>query len=103
MVKVPCELSGLLRGRSWGQGQRFRTAAQELTQEVQGRMALLPARPPHGHQDRLRSRTRPGPVAAPDLAQDDAEADGQFRTPVGGVQTRLTQERKQVVAMVPQV
>src|ERR1700694_297875 len=99
MAKVSCELSGLVRGGSRGQGQRYRTAAQELTEEVQGRTALLPARPPHGHQDRLRSRTRPGPVAAPDLAEDNAEADGQFRTPVGRVQTRLTQEREQVVPM----
>jgi hypothetical protein len=35
--------------------------------------------------------------------QDDAEADGQFRTPFGGVQPRLAQEREQVVAVIPQV
>ena len=29
-------------------------------------------------------------VWAPDLAKDDAEADRQFRTPVGRVQARLT-------------
>src|ERR1700676_4547899 len=103
MAKVSCELSGLVRGESRREEQRRRTAAQELTEEVQGRTALLPARPPHGHQDRLCSRTRPGPVAAPNLAQDDAEADGQFRTPVGGVEARLTQEREQVVPMIPQV
>jgi glutamine synthetase len=39
----------------------------------------------------------------PDLAQDDAEADRQFRASVDGVQSRLTQEREQVVAVSPQV
>jgi Peptidase family S41 len=76
-------------GRSRKPVQRRRDP-QELTQEVPGRPALLPARPPHRHQDRLRPRTGPGPAAAPDLAQDDAEADGQLRTPVGRVQARLT-------------
>src|SRR5262249_20193328 len=39
----------------------------------------------------------------PDLAQDDAEADRQLGTPVGGIQPRLTQEREQASAMSPQV
>src|SRR5262245_61854708 len=90
-------------GGSWGQGQRRRRAPQELAEEVQGRTPLLPARPPHGHQDRLGPRTGPGPAAAPDLPQDDAEADGQLRPPVGGVQPGLAQEREQVVTMVPEV
>jgi nitric oxide reductase subunit B len=39
--------------------------------DVQGRAPLLPVRPPHRHQDRLRLRTGPGPAAAPDLPQED--------------------------------
>jgi hypothetical protein len=78
-------------------------APQELTQEIHGRTPLLPARPPHRHQHRLRPRPGRGAVAAPDLAQDDTEADGQLGPPVGGVQPRLAQEREQLVAMRPQV
>jgi hypothetical protein len=78
-------------------------APQELTEEAHGRTPLLPAGPPHRHQDRLRSRARPGPAATPDLAQDDPEGDGQLRPPVGRVQARLTQEREQGIAMSPQV
>src|SRR4051794_31565578 len=85
------------------QGQRCRRAAKEVTQEVQGRTPLLPAGPPHRHQDRLRPRASPGPVAAPHLAQDDPEADGQLGPPVGRVQARLTQEREQVAPVSPQV
>ncbi len=77
------------------QGQRYRRAAKELTEEVQGRTPPLPAAPPHRHQHRLRPRTCPRPAATPDLSQDDAEADRQFRTPVGGVQPR----RKERVAL----
>jgi hypothetical protein len=62
-------------------------------------MPLLPARPPHRHQHGLRPRTYPGPVAVPDLAQDDAEADRQLGPLVGGIQPRHTQDRDQVVAM----
>src|SRR5262249_24202627 len=39
----------------------------------------------------------------PHLAQDDAEANRQLRTPVGRVQARLTQEREQVAPVSPQV
>src|SRR6516165_9376210 len=81
---------------SGGQGQRHRLAAKELTQELQGRTPLLPTRPPHRHQDRLRPRPRPGPATAPDLAQDDTEADRQLGPPVGRIQARLAQEREQV-------
>src|SRR5262245_15707662 len=63
-------------GGSWGQGQRRRRAPQELAEEVQRRTPLLPARPPHRHQHRLRSRACPGPASAPDLAEDDPKADG---------------------------
>src|SRR5262249_42411516 len=94
---------GFARGGSWGQGQEHRRAPQQLTEEVQGRTPLRPAGPPLRHQDRLRPRPYPGPVAAPDLAQDDAEANRQLGPPVDGVQARLTQEREQVVAMGPQV
>src|SRR5262245_22577170 len=75
----------------------------ELTEEIQGRTPLLPARPLHRHQDRLRPRPGPGPAAAPDLPQDDAETNGQFGPPVGGVQPGPAQEREQVGAMRPQV
>jgi hypothetical protein len=92
-----------LRWGSWRQGQDHRFAAQELTEEVHGRTPLLPAGPPHRHQDRLRPRARPGPAATPDLAQDDAEADRQLGPPVGRVQAWLTQEREQGIAMDPQV
>src|SRR6516225_834773 len=43
------------------------------------------------------------PAATPDLAQNNSEADGQLGTPVGGVQPRLTQEREQLIPMVPQM
>src|SRR5262249_15378631 len=78
-------------------------AAKELTREVQGRTPLLPAGPPDRHQDRLRPRPRPRPAAAPDLVQDDAEADRQLGPPFGGVQPRLTQEREKVAAVSPQM
>jgi hypothetical protein len=48
----------------------------------------------HRHQDRQRSRVSPRPIASPDLAHDDAEANGQFRTPVGRVQARLNGQGK---------
>src|SRR5262245_59007093 len=51
-----------------GQGQLHRSAAQELTEEVEGGTPLLPAGPPHRHQHGLRPRTCPGPAATPDLA-----------------------------------
>jgi hypothetical protein len=51
----------------------YRLAPQELTQKVLGRALLLSAGPPHRHQVRLRSRADPGPAAAPDLAQDNAD------------------------------
>jgi hypothetical protein len=78
------------RGRSRGQGQSNVHAAKELADEVQVRTPLLPARPPHGHQDRLRPRTGPGAVAALHFPQDDAEADRQLGPPVGRVQPRPT-------------
>ena len=59
--------------------------------------------PPHRHQDGLRVHISPGPVATPDLARDDREADGQFGTPVGGVQPRLTEEPERIIAVSPQV
>jgi CHASE2 domain-containing sensor protein len=40
----------------------------------------------------LRPRAWQGPAATPNLAQDDAEADGQLGPPVGGVQPQLTQD-----------
>ena len=103
MAKEPGALCRLVRGGSRGQGKGHLRAPQELTEEIQSRTPLLPARPPHRHQDRLRPRPRPRPAAAPDLAKDDAEADRQLGPPVSGVQPRLTQEREQVVAMSPQV
>src|SRR5262249_32117904 len=86
-----------------GRGQGRWRAPEEWPQEARARRPLLPARPPHRHQDRLRPRPRPGPAATPDLAQDDAEADRQLGPPVGGVQPRLAQEREQGIAMSPQV
>jgi hypothetical protein len=91
-----------LLGAGW-QCQRYRRAAKKVTQEVQSRTPLLPADPPHRHQERLRPRANPGPVVAPHLAQDDPEAHGQLGPPVGRVQARLTQERKQVAPVSPQV
>jgi hypothetical protein len=76
-------------------------ALEEVTQEVHGRTPLLPTGSPHRHRHRLRSR--PGPAAAPDLAQEDPEADRQLSPPVRCVQTRLAQELEQVVAMRPQM
>src|SRR6516162_6319465 len=99
----PPELRGSVRDWSRGHGQGHRRAPQELAKEVQGRTPLLPARPPHRHQHRLRSRAYPGPAATPDLAQNDAKADRQLGPPVGGVQPRLAQEGGQVAAMGPQV
>jgi hypothetical protein len=46
MAKASFERRGFARGGSRGQGQGHRRAPQELTQEVQGRAPLLPARPP---------------------------------------------------------
>jgi hypothetical protein len=51
----------------------------------------------------LRPRTYPGSTTTPDLVQDDAEADRQLGTPVGGVQPWLTQEGEQLMPMVPHV
>src|SRR5262245_49789768 len=99
MAKESFGFRRLPRAGSRGQGPGHRRAPQEFTEEVQGTTPLLPARPPHRHQHGLRPRPGPGPAAAPDLAQDDPEADGQLRPPVGGVQARLTQEREQVVAL----
>src|SRR5262249_23401305 len=47
---------------SGGPDQGYGCAAKKLTAEVPGRFPLLPARPPHGHQDRLRLRTSPSPA-----------------------------------------
>jgi hypothetical protein len=95
------------RGFAWGrlrwQRPWHRRAPEELTEKVQGRAPLLPARPPHRHQHRLRPRASPGPVAAPHLAQDDPEANRQLATPVDGVQARLTQEGEQVASVSPLV
>ena len=85
------ELGGFECGRSRRQDQGERPAPQELTEEIQRRPPLLPARPPHRYQHGLGPRRCPGPAATPDLAQDDAEADGQFRPPVGGIQPRFTE------------
>src|SRR5947209_10799275 len=63
---------------SRGHGPGHRHAAQELAEEVQGRTPLLPAGPPHRHQHGLRPSPYPGPVAAPDLAQEDPEANRQL-------------------------
>jgi hypothetical protein len=60
------------RGGSRRQGQDHRSATQKLAQDIQGTTSLLPARPPHRHEDRL--RPRPGPAAAPALAQKEAVA-----------------------------
>src|SRR5213078_3278710 len=84
-------------------GYRHRCATKQLAEEVHSRPPVLPARSPYRHQDRLRPRTCPGSVAAPDLAEDYAETDSQLRTPVGGVQPWTPQERKELVAMIPQV
>ncbi len=51
MANEPADMSRLVQGGSWGQGQGNGLAAKQLTEEVQGRTSLLPARPPHRHQD----------------------------------------------------
>lgn len=78
-------------------------AAQEMAQEVDGVLAALPAGAPNRHQDGLGAGARPSAIAAPDFAQDDAEANRQFATPVGGVQAGELEERQEIVLVVPQV
>jgi hypothetical protein len=51
----------------------------------------------------LRPRTGPGTVAAPDLAQNHAEANCVFGQPVGRLDRRVIQEGEEFVAVVPQV
>jgi hypothetical protein len=86
------------------QADQFRSAAaKEVAEKVAGILATLPAGAPHGHQHRLSAGADPGAIAAPDFAQDDAEADRQLATPVGGVQTGVLEEGQQVVLVVPQV
>ena len=84
MANEPFALRGFARGGSRGHGQGPRHAPQELTEEIQGRTLLLPTRPPHRHQDRLRPRAGPGAAATPDLAQDDPEANRQLRIGLAG-------------------
>jgi hypothetical protein len=91
----------LLARREQGRGQRPRRPARELAEEVQGGTLSLPARAPGRDQRRLRSRACPGPAAAPDLAQGDAEADRQLGPPVSGARPRLTREGEQVFTMCP--
>jgi hypothetical protein len=75
MARSTGQFREFARRGSRGQAQGHRRAAKDVAEEVQDRTPLLPARPPHRHQHRLRPRTGPRP-AAPDLSQDDAEADG---------------------------
>ena len=93
------------RGRGNQKWCRTRAAwlAQESAEEVDGVLASLPARSPKRHQDRLGMGTDPGAVAAPGFAQDDAEANRQFGTPVSGVEAGVLEEGQQVVAVIPQV
>jgi hypothetical protein len=49
MAKEPFELRGFARGGPRGHGQGHWYALQELTQEVHGGAALLPAGPPDRH------------------------------------------------------
>ncbi len=85
------------------QCERRRPAAQQSAEEVEGVVAALPAGAPEGHQHRLGAGAHPGAIAAPDLAEDDAKANGQLTPPVGGVQARDLEEGQQVVVVVPQV
>ena len=64
-------------------------------------MAALPAGAPNRHQHRLGAGADPGAVTTPDLAKDDAEANGQLGPPVGGVQPGEAEEGKQVVVVLP--
>jgi hypothetical protein len=72
------EMRRFARGGSRGQGPWPWPAPQELNEEVQGRAALLPVRPPHRQQYRLRLGANPGAAATPDPAQDHPDADRQF-------------------------
>src|SRR3977135_4445717 len=77
--------------------------AQGSAEEVDGVVAALPTGSPEGHQDRLGVGANPGAVAAPDFAQDDAEANCQFGAPIGGVQAWVLEEGQQVGAVIPEL
>src|SRR5438876_8188453 len=78
-------------------------AAQVLAEPVEGFQAALLRGAPDRHQDRLGAGPRLGAVAAPDLAQQDAETHGVFGAPVTGVDAGDLQERPQLVAVVVEV
>ena len=71
------ESPGASRGARIGwlrrEGDESGPAAQELAEEVDAVLATLPAGAADGHQHGLGAGACPGAIAAPDLAQDDAE------------------------------
>ena len=101
------ESPGASRGARIGwlrrEGDESGPAAQELAEEVDAVLATLPAGAADGHQHGLGAGACPGAIAAPDLAQDDAEPNRQFRAPVGGIQAGEFEKGQQVIEMVPQV
>ena len=77
-------------GRPLGERGRDRAlrAAENVDEDLAGVQAPQLTGAKHGGQDLLRLGAGRGAVAAPDLAEDDAEANGQLGPPVGGVQAR---------------
>src|SRR5262249_37231731 len=86
-----------------GRARATRLPPTGWTRQPRAQPPRAPAGRPPAPRARLRPRASPGRVAAPPLAQDAPEADGQLGPPVGRVQARLTQEREQVAPVSPQV
>src|SRR3981081_2339314 len=93
--------SGRLRNRlatrvggDYSRGQRYwhTLPAEEATEEVESYAATLPAGPPHRHEHLLRPGTGPRTIAAPNFAENHAEAHRLLGTPIGGVETVLVEE-----------
>jgi hypothetical protein len=82
------------------EGGGCRPAAQKLAEEVDSVVTTLPAGATDRHQDCLDAGADPGAIAAPDLAENDAEANGQFGAPVGGVQAGELEESPKSVPVL---
>ena len=85
------------------QGERFDLASEESAEEVKGDATLLPACSPHGHENGLSFGTGPSAVAAPNFAEDDAEAHRLFGPPVGRVQAWEAQEGEEFLDVLPEM
>src|SRR3990170_2640880 len=104
-TSVPVRVAPVGAGVAWlrRQGQSDRQIAQEVAEEIEGTLAVLPAGAPHRQQDGLSFSTRGGAVAAPHLAVDHREPQGMLGPPVGGIYAGNGQEREQFMEMLPEM